>query len=308
MNMRLVRQVIAGLIFSGFVFTLSGCATGVLHRTEVRNLEAKLSIGDTRQKVRAVLGEPLLDARSLGLEVYRKTGRDIDYLMVIWPIPWPSPGQKVTVGMLVVYDEHNLVKDIDTISTSNTNVVDEANAGGFMLIAGFDLNHKPLEILYAPVEGSRESLSQAPPPGQCKVFFALTGYSFDTILVDGEKIVDDFGSILRNAEYVDRLFPGHTDNQKRLGFIWKSFPPGTHEVEVRRTRPYNPQPVFHSLHCESAQTRYVHIVDIPLDGKLHAEVNVNFDVEFNVSNELPNTFVGRREIIFTQGTWLGDSN
>jgi hypothetical protein len=46
---------------------------------------------------------------------------------------------------------------------------------------------------------------------------------------------------------------------------------------------------------ESAQARYIHIFDMPLDGK------------FDVSNELPIEFVGFREIVFAQGARLGDS-
>ena len=68
-DMRLLRWVIAGLIPSGFVVGLSGCATGhgVWHRTEIRNLPdellTKFSLGDTRQKVRHILGDPPIDAR-----------------------------------------------------------------------------------------------------------------------------------------------------------------------------------------------------------------------------------------------------
>jgi hypothetical protein len=54
MEMRIVWRAIAGLILSGFVFVISGCAGGhgVWHRTEIRNLPdelgTKISVGDTR--------------------------------------------------------------------------------------------------------------------------------------------------------------------------------------------------------------------------------------------------------------------
>lgn len=68
--------------------------------TQVRSMsdevKVKLSRGDSRQRVRSVLGDPLVDARSHGVEVYRKSGRDLPYFWAILPAPLPWPGRKVT--------------------------------------------------------------------------------------------------------------------------------------------------------------------------------------------------------------------
>ena len=114
MEMRIVHRVITGSIIAGFFVALSGCGYGVWHKTTVRNVpeevNATISIGDTRQKVRSLIGDPLIDARDIGVEVYRNAGRDVDVILAIVPIP--VPGDKAVVFILVVYDEDDVVKVI----------------------------------------------------------------------------------------------------------------------------------------------------------------------------------------------------
>lgn len=123
MNKKLPHRILAGLTYCAFVLVLAGCAAGhgTWHRTEARNLPdelaVKLSVGDSRQKVRQALGEPLLDGRKLGVELYRKSGRDIDYdwaLIIYVPLVTPALGQKVIVYAMVAYASHDLVKEVAT--------------------------------------------------------------------------------------------------------------------------------------------------------------------------------------------------
>jgi hypothetical protein len=175
--------------------------------------------------------------------------------------------------------------------------IQEADAGGFRLIAqfhGLDFDGcDAVEILHATLAHSQETLSQVPPLGKCKVFFAFTGLGFETVRVDGENIVDDFRSIMMGTEYTELTSGTELEGSEwRSGFFWKLFPPGMHEVEVRRR--YDHQVASQNFQCESAQTRYIHILDRPSDEK------------FDVSDKVPNAFVGRREIVFASGARLGD--
>jgi len=142
MEMRIVRRVIAGLISSAFVFVLYGCITGegLLRESPVWDfpdeVEASLSKGDTRQKVRSILGDPLVDARSYRIEVYRKAGRDIRYIWATIPIPIPVPGEKAVVFVLVVYDEGDVIKEIATSVWSEARSW-KLTADGYIFTASF---------------------------------------------------------------------------------------------------------------------------------------------------------------------------
>ena len=121
MDMRIVRRVIVGFVLSGFAFVLSGCAEEVVLRESPiwdfpDEVKASLSKGDTRGKVRSILGDPLVEARRYRLEVYRKAGTDIRGVWVLpIPIALPMPGgDEGKVIVLVVYDEDDVVKVIAT--------------------------------------------------------------------------------------------------------------------------------------------------------------------------------------------------
>ena len=119
MNTRLVQWVITGLIISGFVLALSGCV-GVFPIVETDDQkpgEARVnpSRGDTRQKVHSILGDPLIEVQSIGVEIYIQSGRvkDIETIhLVPHPIPivMPHPWKEGSIYTLVVYDEYDAVK------------------------------------------------------------------------------------------------------------------------------------------------------------------------------------------------------
>jgi hypothetical protein len=250
MDMRLVRWVIAGLILSGFVFVLSGCASGILHETESRHLEAKLSIGDTRQQVRSVLGEPLLDARSLGLEVYRKPGRDIDYFMPFVPIPFPAPGMKVIGYMLVDYDEHDVVSEFAAdywIQYDHGQHGDLwITAGGYHFINVW--NQEPVTLLGAAIPWDKLS-EQPPPAGTCTLFLVMGECVMEKVILDHQKIADLSPAGEFCSHYANNNFYGT--------FLRKNIASGSHslninQVEIRRKF----DTVFE---CESGDTVYAQL-------------------------------------------------
>ena len=94
MNTRLGRWVVLAFIYYGLVSVLYGCVEIPVHKTEIRNLpdevSSKLSRGDTRKKVRSLLGTPLVDARGFGVEIYKQSGLDIAIVMTPLPVPLPA--------------------------------------------------------------------------------------------------------------------------------------------------------------------------------------------------------------------------
>jgi hypothetical protein len=250
MEMRLVRWVITGLILSGFVFVLSGCVSGVWHETESRRLEAKLSIGDTRQKVRSVLGEPLLDARSLGLEVYRKTGRDLEYFMVIWPIPWPLPGEKVIGYVLVNYDEHDVVSEFEAdywIQYDHKQHGDLwITTGGYHFINVW--RQEPVTLLGAAIPWNKLS-EQKPPIGTCTLFLIMGECVMEKVLLDHQQIAD-----LSSA---GKFCSHHANNNFYGTFLRKNISAGNHNLIINQVeRRSKLETVFE---CNSGDTVYAQL-------------------------------------------------
>jgi hypothetical protein len=291
MNMRLVRRVIAGLILSGFVFALSGCiGGGVWDPTEAKNLEAKLSIGDTRQKVRAVLGEPLLDARSLGLEVYRKTGRDLEYFWVIWPIPVPSPGDKVIGYVLVDYDEQDVVSEF--AADYWVPIYGRGKHADLWITAG---GHHFLntETLLAPAIPWEKLAEATPSDNACTL-----------VLVMGECLMGQVS--LNNLEIAD-LSPGvcagYWNNNLYGTFIRKEISPGTHRLDIHYKQGRGDFETVFS--CESGETVYAELEADTVDDKRHM---YRFEGVISISKSLTENIIKMGDlsaILWHRGTWYG---
>jgi hypothetical protein len=258
MEMRLVRLVITGLILSGFVFSLSGCAVGVWHRTEIRNLpdelESKLSIGDTRQKVRNLLGNPLLDAKNLGIEVYRKAGRDLDYVFFV-----PGPGEKVIVIVLVAYDENEIVKDIamdawlspsDGRSIGNNILI---TAGEFSFV---NIGRKEPRTLLGPSISWEEVERMEVPEGSCSLVLLMRRCPMEQVSLDADLIVDLKDVHDWCGHMVNRIECGHN----LCGtFIQKIISSGIHHLKIFQESPI-PDAKFETVFkCAPGETVYAEL-------------------------------------------------
>jgi len=236
-DMRFVRSVIIGLIFSGFVIALSGCASGegVWHRTETRHLpdelRTKLSVGDTRKKVHQVLGEPLLDARKLEVELYRKSGRDIDYMWV-WVfyagVALPAPGQKVIVFVMVSYDERDLVKEITTDFWIPGHSHDYwATAGGYAFVNSY---YNEPETILAPPFTWRELTDKPVDGNRCTLVLLMGECPMEQISLDATNIIDlsPAGGWCGWDRWEQR------EHSLYGAFLKKEIAPGSHNLSIRQ--------------------------------------------------------------------------
>lgn len=311
MEMRIVQWVIAGLIISGFAFVLSGCGVISTYPTDVRNLPdevmAKLSIGDTRQKVRSILDAPLIDARSLGLEVYRQTGRDIDIALPGVPLPVPGPGQEVIVIVLVTYNEHDIVNDISTDmwdewwhgDDENKNF--RINAGEYSFVNGNQLN--PPEILLGPAKSWRELSGAEVFEGGCSLVFLMCDCPMAQVYLDGARIVDFppyFG-------YCDMDPVWAKENNIYGTFIRKSITQGSHRLNIYQNTKRDDFEA--NFECKSGETIYAEIeVHEIHTGTWGGDISQGVIL---ISNEIPNNVVEigeLRPILWHRGTWFGQQS
>jgi hypothetical protein len=301
MNMRLVQQVIAGLVCFLFAFTLTGCGGLYSHQTEVRKLPddvgAKLSIGDERQKVRSTLGTPLIDARGLGVEVYRNSGRDFDVGWVIAPwVPIPLVGGKVIAVVLVIYDENGLVKNFSTgIVERGSRTPDYSlwlTADDYVFTNTASM--LPPDMLLGPEVTWEEALIKPPLNGHCELVLVMRHYCpMEQVLLDNEEIVN----LSRAAVYC-----GFSPEYKTsfVAIIQKDIPSGFHQMNVSQIS--WPGDFDASFQCEPGERVYAELLAHIVLGKNY------FEGTISISKNTPNNVfeVDRlRRILWHGGTWYG---
>lgn len=301
MDMRIVKQLTTGLLCLCYVFTLTGCGGLYSHQTEVRNqpdnVGTKLSIGDARQKVRATLGDPLIDARSLGVEVYRNSGRDFDVGWVIVPwVPIPLLGGKVIAVVLVIYDEHDLVKNISTgivergSRTPDYSLWLEADDYVFTNTASM----LPPDMLLGPEVTWEEALNEPTLIGHCELVLVMRHFCpMEQVLLDNEEIVN----MSRAAVYC-----GFSPEYKTsfIAIIKKDIPSGFHQMDVHQIS--WPGDFDASFECESGERVYAEFLAHIVPGKNR------FEGTISISKNTPNNVfeVDRlRSILWHGGTWYG---
>lgn len=308
MASELMRSVIGTLVCTVSVFMLSGCGNlGPIRDASVRSkpaeIQLKLSPGDTRQEVRTLLGQPLIDSRRLGLEMYRLTGTDLD-IHLFYFVPVPLPGKDVTVRVLVVYDDHDIVKDIASGLWDYSDRPGERwiNAGGFSL-----LNTYPPSILVGPPL-SQEELAPAPiTDGRCVLYLLLNDYFMGEVSLDGNLFVDLKG--------FPRDYWNESDFKKYAAFnglfLRKEIAPGPHVLSHRLRYPVGE--FERTFVCSQSETLYAQL-DVKkithnnwwwsLWGfpRLEGSITVNKSAPRSVleSNKL-------RPVLWSHGEWFSDS-
>lgn len=300
MEIRIVWRKFARLACSGFVFILSGCVIIPIHQTEVRNLPdelgVKLSVGDTREKVRNILGEPLIDARSLGLEVYRQSGSDIGIALI--PIPIPGPiNERVMVKIVVLYDETDKVKEIGAYATNLRESV-----GGYRFIDyEYDSIGKLDSLLGPPV--SWDELTQlSVPKDKCSLVLLMGECPMEIVSLDNRQIIDLSPAGIECGLAGSKYFSA---------FVKKDITPGTHRLLVRQTTQVEESDFDSVFDCASGEAIYVE-----LDASIvrHAHWwTPSFELEGDlvISKTLPRTrkqierTQGLSQILWHNGRWYG---
>ena len=333
MKMRIVQRVIAALICSAIVFVLSGCM-GPIKETDVRNMpdevSAVISIGDSQQKVRSILDTPLIDARSLGVEVYRLTGRDIDVPWVPLPLPIPIPGTKAIAFTLVAYDEHGLVKEIaaDVWDRFDSDFF-YITAGGYSVLNVLDAGYwnKPLGTLLGPALSYEEFVGQVPREGKCALILLNGICPMDIVTLDKSRIAElSYHGEYSRIPYPDRTLPATdgmycsnqdwpTQTNYFFGtFIRRDINPGSHRLNIRQ-RWYSTD-FETAFECKSGETVYAVLSASTVYGDfwkpnaLEGEISISKRPTEKIIKMgalpkhtrlyLPNVF---SPIIWHQGTW-----
>jgi hypothetical protein len=244
-----------------------------LYSTKARSIPHEVSVdlssGDTLQKVHSVLGNPLIDDRNLGLEVYRIAGRDIDYYWVIWPIPWPFPGDKAIAYVLVVYDEHDVVMEIasdiwDSPPPRNMWIT----AGKYHLVSNW--GSKPDETLLGPAIPWENLTETMAAEDGCTLVLINGKWGMEQVSLDEQQIADlsgVIGGLCTNSDYMNegRIYCKDLINlHLQRTFIRRDIASGTHRLSVHQkvldTHRHAAGRDFETVfECEGGETVYAEI-------------------------------------------------
>ena len=309
-----MQPAFAGLIIAVHVFLLPGCGMLYEHKSDVPGLQnevaSTLAIGDSRQKVHSLLGEPLVDVPDLGLEVYRKSGRDYAVLWIIAPwVPLPAWGDKTIVVVMVVYDAQGMVEDISVGSWEETRyryAYASVDAGGFSFL---NTSRKGPATLLAPPVSSGELFATAAGDKTCSLIFVMGRCPMETIVLDGVKIAD----FPNSGQYcsVDDSGYSHAPNQSSHvlygTLLWMQVKPGMHQISVgQRLRSDDFQVSFE---CRPGETVYAELrgrqykPDSWHGRRLEAAINITRGTPDN-----PDELDGSRFILWHAGSWFGLPN
>lgn len=298
--MRKPRLRITRLFLSGFILILVGCGSGILRESDARDIqdatEAKLSIGDPKNKVRALLGKPLIDLQSIGVEVYRKAGRDIEYIWAVYPIPVPLPGDKVIGYVFITYDSDNKITEL----VSNYWIGGLAQFNDFFITAGdyhflnVAMGEEPATLI-GPAITWEELVDQTHPDEACTLVLVMGKCVMDRVSLDGQQIIDLSPAGGYCIDDPDRNLYGT--------FIRRYIVPGNHFLHVHQQQGHSE--IETSFSCEGGETVYAELDVVAVD---HWWYGHRLKGEILINKSPTDSIVEMKHlcpILWHQGTWYG---
>jgi hypothetical protein len=237
------------------ILVLSACGTGVWRESSVRELPeeitANISIGDTQEKVRSKLGDPLIYSPDLGLEVYRQSGRDIDFAWIIYP--FPAPGEKTTVAALILYDEAGRVSDV-SVDAVEPYFGFYISAGDYIFVGRG--SSEPETLLGPPtslsrLEEERRSL------GGCTLVLVMGECPMEKVFLDSHEIAD-----LSPIGGLCGQMPSANDYYR--SFIAKEISTGSHMLLIRQETGYSDREFEAEFSCKNGEPVYVMLDAVPV--------------------------------------------
>lgn len=297
MNIKPVTLIIRSVISAGLALALAGCPAANLP-SKVRDIPAELggalSLGDSREKVHSVLGEPLVYSVNLGVEVYRRSGHDVDVFISPPIIPLPLPGKKVSVATLVVYDRNGAVKAMNT-GTWTEGADFWIRADGFHFA---NVHKYEPDTLLGPSVSWQDLANTKPTMGGCALVLIMGKCAMGHVSLDDHEIAD----LSPAGEYCSA---GYWNNNFYGTFIRKDISSGTHQLRVHQKARRSKFEV--SFDCKSGETIYAE-----LDADVVHDVWRGFFLEGTILiNKGPyKTLIDMGDlypILWHRGTWYGSA-
>ena len=238
MDIKLFRSVAICFICTVFIFALASCVgreSGNIGRTSIIRtpvsdmpviVKTKLSPGDKREKVRSILGDPLIGATDFDLEVYRHDGTDTYvYLFFL-----PNFGVRYYVVTLVVYDDNDVVKEIKTgVRTTRFphGAAFSIDAGGYSFL---NIDDEDPETLLAPAISHKELAGTVISKEGCTLVLLMGDCPMGKVSLD-KILIADLSQADRFCE-PELNHPYKIQQKIYKSFIRKAITPGSHRLNM----------------------------------------------------------------------------
>lgn len=273
------------------IFLISGC-WGFSRESPVRDefdgIRFSIKPGfTTRDQVRKLLGEPSVTSNRWRVDVYRAiSGRDAEVGMFVY-IPVYFSTTEVILYALIVYDENNIVEDIDwdvLEADIEGGVRDPADVKTRLIAGGFQFRIvKPYfqskrAIILAPKIYSQHLLNIPSQPNTCSLFLALHN-AMELVSLNGKTLIEDL------YEYAFNTIPA---------FLMLSIPNGEYQLNVRTWR----GDYLRMLSCKINERYYIKFETTFLKSEKM------FNDEILISDTPYEIFYDRQQLLYIDEQWI----
>lgn len=309
----IVQRVSRGHWYLVLILTLHGCGPPYPSipssvRDTYTKTEDLISPGDNRNEVQSLLGKPLIDARELGVEVYRIDGRDIAFALPL-PLFVPGPGEHVTLVAIVLYDDNERVIEIKTdMWASGYKRFGEpftllAKDYLFVYVIG-----KLPDTLLGPNISVEELARSQFPEDSCTIVALLGEYPISSVSVN-DVVIADFRGASYNCDHVSNRCD--IRNPSLYGtFIRRPIIPGSYRISLTTL---GSEKIYRNIECKQGEVVFVSlkIEDIvqhvrPLEEGFPSSLAVKGSIE--ISDSPLDSSIDRsnlRQILWHDGMYYG---
>jgi hypothetical protein len=301
------------IIFFSFPIAFLMSACGVLYEREseapsfLNEVTSTIASGDTRQKVRTVLGKPLLELPSRELEVYLKSGRDIGVVWVIAPwVPVPTWGDKSIAVILVLYDDKGKVRNLSSGLWKEERYRFESasvDADGYSFV---NISHKQPATLLSPPLSSNELANIAIDHENCTLIFDMGQCPMEKILVDDHEIAD-FPYVGQYCDVDGGIYQG-SNHIMFDTLLWVQIEPGVHNIYIHHRGPAVAD-LKKSVSCKPGEVVVAKLLGSQfVTDRWHGlRLEGTIQVTYGTTNIL-RKLEGARFILWHEGSWYGLPN
>ena len=272
MNSKNFHSITVGALVITSILAVNGCGPVKVYPTEVRGLayevlqEKTISPGDTREKVRSVLGTPFIQASGHPVEVYQQTGRDFQIVLPGVPIPVPGWGKKVFAFVLVAFDSNQIVTDL-AAGTWSERMNFRIGAGGYRFTNTFV--GEPGTLL-GPVVPANKLVIDPSPAGKCTLVLVMGEWAMGRVSLNGEQVADFSPTGTAFADYSASSLCGT--------FLPMNLAAGRHRLNIEQRKQHSEFNV--SFDCVSGETVYAElsakaVKDLWWGTRLEGEILIN---------------------------------
>lgn len=259
----------------------------------------------TRDEVRALLGEPWLESRRWGFELYRLSDqrRDVEWVMApLIPVPMGAFKREVNTYTLVTWNDHGIISDL-SFGTVVSGAQDEdmfVISSGHLTLAVDASLREPAMILWAEHSRLGSFLEARRESANCTLVVACdAGKNCPDVVVG----VDDNPPLIGPPAFGPWYARGEstcTSNSASKLVYPLDLAPGNHRLQLRSIYPLCKGEADIEFTCAAGQVRFGRLGALERQQRRNCSMTLTADF----ADALPPDWAGRGITLWKNGQWL----